>query len=185
MAEFSRMIEQEYNVIKKPITKRNPQANAIVERVHQTIGNMLRTFSVHNTPVDEDDPWSVILSAVAFGVRSTVSTTTRATPMQLVFGRDAILNITHKANWQYIQERKQKIIRMNNVRENATRRDHDYNVGDLVLIKMEQTLKYGSDAYEGPGHIEEVRNNGTVRVRLGAVTDTYNIRNITPYTTSP
>ena len=30
MAEFSRMIEQQYNLIKKPITKRNPQANAIV-----------------------------------------------------------------------------------------------------------------------------------------------------------
>ena len=47
MAEFNKMIQEDYNIIKKPITKRNPQANSIVERVHQTIGNMLRTFSVH------------------------------------------------------------------------------------------------------------------------------------------
>ena len=105
MAEFTKMIEQDYNIIKKPVTKRNPQANSIVERVHQTIGNMLRTFSVHQNPVDEEDPWLGILAAVAFGVRATVSTTTQASPMQLVFGRDAILSITHKANWQYIKEK--------------------------------------------------------------------------------
>ena len=27
MAEFTKMIEEDYNIIKKPITKRNPQAN--------------------------------------------------------------------------------------------------------------------------------------------------------------
>jgi transposase InsO family protein len=37
MAEFSKMMVEDYRVKKKPITKRNPQANAIVERVHQTI----------------------------------------------------------------------------------------------------------------------------------------------------
>ena len=41
MAEFSKMIQDDYGIKKKPITKRNPQANAIVERVHQTIGNMV------------------------------------------------------------------------------------------------------------------------------------------------
>ena len=98
MAEFTKMIEEDYNIIRKPITKRNPQANSIVERVHQTIGNMLRTFSVHQNPVDKEDPWPGILAAVAFGIRATISTTMRASPMQLVFGRDAILSITHKAN---------------------------------------------------------------------------------------
>ena len=46
MAEFSRMIQEDYGIKKKPITKRNPQANAIVERVHLSIGNMIRTFQV-------------------------------------------------------------------------------------------------------------------------------------------
>jgi len=184
MAEFKEMIEQEYDRIKRVITKRNPQANAIVERVHQTIGNMLRTFSVQNS--DDDNPWPGILSAIAFGVRATVSSTTRASPMQLVFGRDAILNIPHRANWHFIKERKQKIIKSNNQRENAKRLEHQYNVGDLVLIKQDwNTLKYGSDSYEGPGTITEVRDNGTVRVSMGPITDTYNIRNVTPFTTSP
>ena len=89
--------------------------------------------------------------------------------MQLVFGRDAILSITHKANWQYIKERKQQIIKQNNKRENAKRLDYKYQEGDLVLIKAEQNTKYGSDAYVGPGRILEVQNNGTVRLQVGAV----------------
>ena len=64
-----------------------------VERVHQTIGNMIRTFELYdNDGIDDDDPWSGILAAVMAAVRSTYSTTTQATTMQLVFGRDAIIN---------------------------------------------------------------------------------------------
>ena len=44
MAEFSEMIQKDYGLIKKPITTRNPQANGIIERIHQTIGNMIQTF---------------------------------------------------------------------------------------------------------------------------------------------
>jgi transposase InsO family protein len=34
---FQKMIKKDYGVKGKPITVRNPQANAIVERVHQVI----------------------------------------------------------------------------------------------------------------------------------------------------
>ena len=182
MAEFAEMIVKEYNLKKKPITKCNPQANSIVERVHQTIGNMLRTFAVYeNEGIDEDDPWSGILSAVAFAVRATVHTTSRATPMQTVFGRDAILNITHRANWKYIQDQKRKLIRINNQWENAKRLDHTYSAGDLVLIKAEQMLKYGTASYLGPYTVVSINDNGTVHVNKGTVTEMYNIRNVTPY----
>jgi hypothetical protein len=69
MAEFSKMMVEDYGVKKKPITKRNPQANAIVERVHQTIGNMIRTFSIADNPdITDNDPWTGILNVVAFAV---------------------------------------------------------------------------------------------------------------------
>ena len=29
------MLQQDYGMTKKPITKRNPQANAIIEHIHQ------------------------------------------------------------------------------------------------------------------------------------------------------
>lgn len=179
MAEFSAMVVNDYGIKKKPITKRNPQANAIVERVHQTIGNMIRTFQVQN--MDEENPWIGILSAVAFAIRATVHTTTQATPMQLVFGRDAMLNIQFNANWKMIQQRKQKLIKQNNKRENSKRIPHEYKVGDKVLIKQDQNYKFGKDPYKGPYKITKVRTNGTVRIQEGITEDTYNIRMITPY----
>eukprot|EP00957_Ditylum_brightwellii_P136450 10406351-Ditylum_brightwellii.AAC.1 len=98
MAEFTEMIATDYGVKKKPITARNPQSNSIIERVHQTIGNMIRPFEVFGATTDEKDPWTGILSAVRFATRATVHTTMQTTPMQLVFGRDAILNVKHEAN---------------------------------------------------------------------------------------
>ena len=45
----------DYGVKVKPITTRNPQANAIVERVHQTIGNMIRTLELYDNDGIDDD----------------------------------------------------------------------------------------------------------------------------------
>ena len=80
--EFKRMLMEDYGIKKKPITTRNPQANAIVERIHQVLGNMLRTFNLEEEE-EEEDPWKWILSAVTFAVRSTIHTTMKKTPGQL------------------------------------------------------------------------------------------------------
>ena len=61
------------------------------------------------------------------------------------------------------------------------RRPYSYHVGQKVLIKAEQSAKYGSDAYLGPYAIVAVNSNGTLRIKEGVVTDTYNIRNAKPY----
>jgi transposase InsO family protein len=119
MAEFAKMVKNDYGLKIKPITTRNPQANAIIERVHQTIGNIIRTFNVQ--AMDTNDPWTGILAATMFAIRATVHTTTQASPMQLVFGRDAILNIKHITDWEHINQRKQERINENNNRENAKR----------------------------------------------------------------
>ena len=93
----------------------NIQANGILERIHQTIGNTIRTFCIHEMELDEDDPWAGILGAVMFSTRTTIHSTNRATPAQLVFGCDAILNVRHEANWAYIKECKDKISLKNNI----------------------------------------------------------------------
>ena len=84
MAKCFQMIQEEYGVKKKIISKRNPQVNAIVERVHQIIGNMLRTFEVQETELDESDPWAGILKTTTFEGRDTIHTTTKTAPIQLV-----------------------------------------------------------------------------------------------------
>lgn len=179
MAEFRDMLQNDYGITATKISPRNPQANAILERVHQTIGNMIRTFEVQDS--DDMDPIDGILSAVMFAVRSTFHTTTQATPMQLVFGRDAILNTQFEANWKLIKERKQQRIIRNNAQENKTRKQYDYRIGQLVMVKTEQSRKYGQNPYEGPYQIVHINNNGSVRIRKGPVHYTYNIRNIHPW----
>ena len=79
------MVKKNYGVRGKPITVRNPQANAIVERVHQTIGNMIRTFELEENYLDKDDPWKGILCAIVFAIRATLHTTLQKSPAQLVF----------------------------------------------------------------------------------------------------
>jgi hypothetical protein len=119
MAEFATMVKHDYGITVKAITTRNPQANAILERIHATIGNIIRTHQVLETELDEDDPWSGILAAAMYATRATIHTTLEATPMQLVFGRDAVLNTKFEADWKYIRDRKQKLIEQNNKQENA------------------------------------------------------------------
>jgi hypothetical protein len=147
MAEFAKMVREDYGLKIKPITTRNPQANAIIERVHQTIGNIIRTFDIQH--MDEKDPWSGILAATMFAVCTTYHTTVQATSMHLVFGRDAILNIKHITDWEHIRQRKQERIIANNKRGNKNRREHKYALGNKVLLKARKKSKYNLE-WEGP-----------------------------------
>ena len=100
MAEFSKMYQNNYGLKRKPITTRNPQSNAIIERIHKTVGNIIRTFDVSN--IFNNDPWSGILAVTMFAVRGTYHTTLQAYPTKLVFSRDVILNINNVTNWEHI-----------------------------------------------------------------------------------
>jgi transposase InsO family protein len=155
--EFYREVQQtlrdDYGITRKLITTRNPQANAMVERAHQTLHTMLSTMQLGQGE-DVHETWSGVLAAVGFAMRATVHTTTRATPMELVFGRDAILNIQFQANWQYIKERRERMIIQNNQRENAKRKPHIYN----GTVRLRQRLS-----------------------GRGAIFQTWNLRNIHPY----
>jgi hypothetical protein len=179
--DFQKMIKEDYGVKAKPITIHNPQANAIVERVHQVIGNIIRTFDLEDNYLGKEDPCKGILSATAFAVRSTFHTTLQNSPGQLVFGRDMILNIKHTANWEIIRMRNQNLIKNNNKRENAKRIEHKYKLGQPVLLKRGTENKYEAP-YSGPSNIFKVNDNGTVRcLKVKSVTDTYNIRQLLPY----
>ena len=92
------------NLISNSDRARNPQANAMVERVCQTIGNIIPTFNTQDFDIEDDSPWEGILSPTMFTIRFMVHTPTQHTLSQLVFGRKAILNINQEANWQLIMQ---------------------------------------------------------------------------------
>ena len=181
LAEFRNMITDDYGIRVKSITSRNPQANSILERVHQTIGNILHTFKIQDMVLDDDNPWDGILASTMFALRATVHTTTQYTPAQLVFGRDSILNRRHDVDWEVVKKRKQDLINKGNARENKKRKTHEYKTGDKVLLRNAWKTKFNQNAYLGPYVITAVRDNGTVRAHKGRITDTFNIRNLTPY----
>jgi hypothetical protein len=79
-----------------------------------------------------------------------------------------------------IQKRKQQLIEKNDEAENAKRIPHTYNIGDKVLIRRGTENKYEAP-YEGPYIITKVNDNGTVRLKVNNVEDTYNIWQLTPF----
>ena len=115
-----------------------------------------------------------------FAVRATYHTTLQASPMQLVFGWDAILNVKHISNWEHIRQRKQIRINENNKRENESRRVHNYSLGDKILVTARKKSKHELN-YDGPYEITQVNDNGTVRYQKGIVNDVINIRRIKPF----
>ena len=66
----------------------------------------------------------------------------QATPMQLVFGRDAIMNLTFNANRHLIRQQKQGAIHKNNDAKNKEEKNK-YKVNNNMLIKKEQSTKFG------------------------------------------
>ena len=64
-------IETEYGITSNPRTSVNPNYSAISERIHQVIGNQVRTYNIKETYVEKDDSWSGFLSVAAFAIFST------------------------------------------------------------------------------------------------------------------
>ena len=97
--------------------------------------------------------------------------------MQLVFGRYAILNIKHVADWEHIRQRKQLRINHNNKRENMRRNNRQYKVGDKILVKRKKNSKHELE-FIGPLPITQINDNGTVCFQKGIINDANNIRRI-------
>lgn len=56
--EYKKEFEQlrcNYGMTKKPSLEYNPQSNGIIERVHQVLGDMLRTFELEEKELCEND----------------------------------------------------------------------------------------------------------------------------------
>ena len=100
--------------------------------------------------------------------------------MQLVFGQDAILNIKHVSDWEHIQQRKQFRINHNNMRENMRRNNHQYKVGDKILVKRKKNSKHDLE-FMGPFPITQINDNGTVCFQKGIINDATNICRIKPF----
>ena len=173
-----------FGVKERPSTSKNPQSNAICERMHQTVGNILR-ISLHSKPprnisqareaVDE------ALSQSMHAMRATVMTTLGSAPGSLAFSRDMFLNLPLVADWQTIAKHREQRINDDLHRANRKRRQHDYAPGQLVLKTVHEPTKLGVRT-TGPYVIERVHVNGNLIIKLReGITERLNIRRVRPY----
>ena len=127
-----------------------------------------------------NDPWSGILAETMFSVGATYHTTLQASPMHLVFGPYDIFNIKHVADWEHIRQRKQLQINHNNKQENMRRNNHQYNIGDKILVKRKKNSKHELE-FMGTLLNTQINDNGTVCFQKGIINDATNICRIKPF----
>ena len=143
---------------------------------------MLCTKNLQQYGFDALDPWNDILASVGCVIHRTHHSTLKASPAQLFFNRDMLLNIKFIVDWKIIRLRKQKDVDRHNEREDSLRVDHDCQIGNKVIVTDNDIHSKLNCPTKGPHNIIQVYINGRVRVQRGAVAEQVNIHHCTPYT---
>ena len=84
-SEFLELLAS-YGIKSKPTTVKNPQSNAMIERVHLTMGDMLRTKTFEGE--DWMEELDNILQSMAWAIRVAVNSSTGHTPGQMAFNKN-------------------------------------------------------------------------------------------------
>ena len=172
---------QRYHIHSKVSTVKNPQSNAVAERLHQTVTNILHSTLYANPPDNQLEAELLVdtaLQKATYAMRATVHTTLKVTPGSLVYQRDMILNILVVADLLDIMAWRQQLIDEWTMAKNRKQISHDYQPNDQVLV-----LAYKPDKLEprarGPYHILHTHVNGTVTIRRSlTMTERINIRHL-------
>ncbi len=108
---------------RKPTSVKNPQANAMLERVHQFIMAMLHTAEIDMADSVDASDIDTFLTNVAWAIRSTYHTVLKASPWAAIFVRDMLFNIPFLADWNKIGDYRQRQTDLNTEHENKTCKD--------------------------------------------------------------
>ena len=184
--EFKDLLEY-YGIKDVTTTVKNPQANSVIERVHQSMGQMIRSmqqeFITNNYRLVQNDIPDFIRTAVKsvqHAINATTHTTTKTSPGAFVYNRDMMLPLQCLTSWEAVRNAKSNVANRNLNYENARRRNHDWKQGDEILITELDKNKLQPRA-SGPYVIHRTHTNGTVTIRKGRVLQRINIRRIKPY----
>jgi len=107
--------------------------------------------------------------------------TMKATPGQLIFGRDMIFDLSFRINWNELRKRKRDSTIENNRRENAKRIKHIYDEGDMVMLTRKGIQGNFMQPRDGPYQVTQVYTNGTIQIQRGPIEQKVSIRRVVPY----
>jgi hypothetical protein len=97
--------------------------NDILERVHQVLGQMLRTAELDMANSITPNDINIFLDNVTWAICSTYHTELKASPGAAIFGRDMLFDIPFVADGRKIGERRQSLTDRGNQRKNAKQID--------------------------------------------------------------
>ena len=166
-------------------TAYHPQSNGALERSHQTLADYLK----HYTNKDQSD-WDKWLDFAMFSYNTTIHTTTKFTPHELLFGVKPNIpsSLLQSPEFKYTYDdyvselklklqtshkiAKENIIKSKNTNkvyyDKKTKNNANYEIGQNVYLQNEQTTKGKSKKlsqhYNGPYKIIEI--NSPVNVTL-------------------
>ena len=123
---------------------------------------------------------SILNQRLEQSIRSDAHRDIIVSPGQLIFGRDTILPIKQTVDLESILQRKQTQINKYSFLKNSHRVDHDYELGDKVIITKNTAYKYKTQ-YTRQFDIAQCCTNVTVKLQNGVTKITYNIIRIKPY----
>ena len=179
---FQQLLEQ-CAIRSRPTSSRNPQSNAICERMHQTVGNILRTI-LHGEEVTATTANDIVDNALSTAIHVLRSSASRSlnlhSPGEIAFHRNMFLNIPIIADLEGLHSKRAALVRKN--LEFANRRcvRYDYQQGQQVLVKSVND-KLGQRT-EGPFPILQVHANGTLTIqRRPGISERMNIRRLIPF----
>lgn len=166
-----------------PTSVKNPQANAVCERMHKTVQDMLNTTLRH----EHQDVATVLelidkcIASAIRALRAATHHTMQISPGAIVFHRDMMLPIPILADYNLLRQRRQAVIDENNRRANLRRRFRDYHIDDQVLLMVKDPATLG-DKTTGPFRVHLVHVNGTLTIeRDPGIYERVNIRRLKPF----
>jgi len=120
-----------------PTTAKNPQANSVYERLHQSAAEVICATICEDQPKHRGRASQTADSALATAecaTQTALHSTQGLSPGALVFNRDVLLDIQVIADWEALQQKRQHVIKRNLGAANRKRATHhDCSVGDKVL----------------------------------------------------
>jgi hypothetical protein len=180
---FQSMLER-HNIQRRPITTKNPQANAICERMHQPVCNSLWILRQWMPPVGVNDVQQLVNTALAnamYATRASLHSGIKTTPGAMAFHRDMIMNIPFIADLNLIRKHRQQLIDKRLIVSNRKRISYDYQPNQEVLKLVYKPNKLDPRAI-GPYRVNAVHTNGTLTIQLTPyTTERISIRRVKPF----
>ena len=169
-----------------PISSHTPTSNGIIETIHKTVGQVVRTLVATYKPATKEESLTLMHRALATAMHACRAASSSAlsglSPGALVYRRDMHLDIPLIADIITLQNSRQVQVDARLYRENQRRRRHEYKVGDEIYVHNKHNASNKlKPIFSGPFRILQVHTNNTVSIQRGPnIQERLSIRRIKP-----